>query len=493
MDFGFGINIIEGECMVVFIDGLAGDFAPQNFGENVVGIIFHVIVLFCCFLLLFAMSFAKITENEERFNEKRIKMKKIWMALVCGVWWATGVAAANLYQVANVPIAAEVGTAMEARDIAIANGQVDAFWVLLRKMVQSDDLTKLPLVGQDEVVNFVQNVSLSDEKTTATKYMASMTVTFKPRAVQDFLTENQVPFLVQAPPTALVVPVYRHGADVWLVEADSPVYTALRNVVSANGLFEWVLPESDPDTAEMIRAAWSAPESDLWRDILSGVGVGRVFLWEVIQEHRDSLLICVPRFLTNMDNISNEVKTFWKYSLLRNQSAWDYYLEENRIYGDTQFTRFYMDLKDKSSSAQIIGEIKSLWKNRDVIIVEGKESRLGVGNDLFIDSNSVRRIICPAENAYCYYDRILCETKKLGRDYLFIIALGPTATVLAYDLSREGFQAIDMGHIDIEYEWFLRQSSSKIAIKGKYVNECHTRGGVVDDGVYLSQIIAIVD
>ncbi len=210
-------------------------------------------------------------------------MKKIWMALVCGVWWATGVAAANLYQVANVPIAAEVGTAMEARDIAIANGQVDAFWVLLRKMVQSDDLTKLPLVGQDEVVNFVQNVSLSDEKTTATKYMASMTVTFKPRAVQDFLTENQVPFLVQAPPTALVVPVYRHGADVWLVEADSPVYTALRNVVSANGLFEWVLPESDPDTAEMIRAAWSAPESDLWRDILSGVGVGRVFLWEVIQ------------------------------------------------------------------------------------------------------------------------------------------------------------------------------------------------------------------
>ena len=216
-------------------------------------------------------------------------------------------------------------------------------------------------------------------------------------------------------------------------------------------------------------------------------------LREVIQGHRDNLLICVPRFLTNMDNISNEVKTFWKYSLLRNQSAWDYYLEENRIYGDTQFTRFYMDLKDKSSSAQIIGEIKSLWKNRDVIIVEGKESRLGVGNDLFIDSNSVRRIICPAENAYCYYDRILCETKKLGRDYLFIIALGPTATVLAYDLSREGFQAIDMGHIDIEYEWFLRQSSSKIAIKGKYVNECHTRGGVVDDGVYLSQIIAIVD
>lgn len=216
-------------------------------------------------------------------------------------------------------------------------------------------------------------------------------------------------------------------------------------------------------------------------------------LREVIQDHRDSLLICVPRFLTNMDNISNEVKTFWKYSLLRNQNAWNYYLEEKRIYGDTQFTRFYMDLKDKSFSAQIIGEIKSLWKNRDIIIVEGKESRLGVGNDLFNDSSSVKRIICPAENAFCYYERILCETKKMGKDNLFIIALGPTATVLAYDLSREGFQAIDMGHIDIEYEWFLRQSSSKIAITGKYVNECHTRGGSIYSAVYQSQIVAVID
>ncbi len=216
-------------------------------------------------------------------------------------------------------------------------------------------------------------------------------------------------------------------------------------------------------------------------------------LREVIQEHRDNLLICVPRFLTNMDNISNEVKTFWKYSLLRNQNAWDYYLEESRIYGDTQFTRFYMDLKDKSSSANIIEEIKSLWRNRNVVIVEGEESRLGVGNDLFNDSSSVKRIICPAENAFCYYERILCETKKMEKDNLFIIALGPTATVLAYDLSREGFQAIDMGHIDIEYEWFLRQSSSKIAITGKYVNECHTRGGSIYSAVYQSQIIAVID
>ncbi len=210
-------------------------------------------------------------------------MKKIGIFLMCLVGWTTHVAAADLYQVDNIPISAEVNNAKEARAVAIANGQVDAFWQLVRKMVKNDDLIRIPLLGQNEVVDFVQNVSLVDEKTTATKYMAFMTVTFKPRAIQDFLTENQVPFLVQAPPAALIVPVYRHGDAVWLVEAESPVYSALKGIVSKNGLFEWVLPESDEDTAAIIRDAWMNPDVNVWGDVLAGIGVGRLVLWEVTQ------------------------------------------------------------------------------------------------------------------------------------------------------------------------------------------------------------------
>ena len=44
---------------------------------------------------------------------------------------------------------------------------------------------------------------------------------------------------------------------------------------------------------------------------------------------------------------------------------------------------------------------------------------------------------------------------------MIIIALGPTATVLAYDLAKEGYQALDMGHFDIEYEWYLRNATKK--------------------------------
>ena len=49
--------------------------------------------------------------------------------------------------------------------------------------------------------------------------------------------------------------------------------------------------------------------------------------------------------------------------------------------------------------------------------------------------------------------------------------MGPTATVLAYDLSMHGIQALDIGHIDIEYEWYLKKDRTHQRIDGKYVSE----------------------
>ena len=79
---------------------------------------------------------------------------------------------------------------------------------------------------------------------------------------------------------------------------------------------------------------------------------------------------------------------------------------------------------------------------------------------------------------------------------MYLLALGPTATALAYDLYKSGYQAIDIGHVDIEYEWFLKKASKKMKIKGKYIGEgVSTKeerlniGDIVDEK-YESQIIA---
>ena len=141
--------------------------------------------------------------------------------------------------------------------------------------------------------------------------------------------------------------------------------------------------------------------------------------------------------------------------------------------------------------------LKMLWNDRDIYIIEGVKTRLGVGNDLFDNCKSLHRIIGPAENAFDKYDKILDHIISLvPKSVLLIIALGPTATILAYDLSQLGYRAIDIGHVDIEYEYFLRKAQDKIKIPGKYVNEV-SGGAQVDetitDKAYSESIVCRID
>ena len=135
---------------------------------------------------------------------------------------------ADLYEVRDIPVSAELNSPSEAREMAIANGQVDAFWKLMQKMVSESDLQNVPMMDTEKVLDLVQNVSLSDEKATATKYMATLTVHFKPTAVQDFLTQNRIPFLIQDLTPTVVIPVFQKDGETFLLDDNNPVYQFLK-------------------------------------------------------------------------------------------------------------------------------------------------------------------------------------------------------------------------------------------------------------------------
>lgn len=97
---------------------------------------------------------------------------------------------------------------------------------------------------------------------------------------------------------------------------------------------------------------------------------------------------------------------------------------------------------------------------------------LGYGNDLFDNAKSIKRILCPNKNAWDKYDEILdAVIHNTTKADLIILALGMTATIMAYDLALSGRQALDLGHSDIEYEWMKMGAVEKVAIPGKFTNE----------------------
>ena len=118
-----------------------------------------------------------------------------------------------------------------------------------------------------------------------------------------------------------------------------------------------------------------------------------------------------------------------------------------------------------------------------------------VGNELFDNAKSIQRILGPEKDAFNRYNELLEAAQLYGKNKLILIALGMTATVLAYDLAKLGFWTIDIGHIDIEYEWFLRGAKDKIALEGKYVNEVLGGNIVIEEAPreYWNEVIMSVE
>lgn len=190
--------------------------------------------------------------------------------------------------------------------------------------------------------------------------------------------------------------------------------------------------------------------------------------------YRDNkIIICIPDVFTY-----NKYKRFtlsaakhWAKFVMNNRKKLYKIIDFQYKYGDSLFTRQYIDLKDKSKTDEYYFNVKRIWDDRNVVIVEGRYTRFGVNNDLLDNARSVRRILCPEKDAFNKYKEILKACLKQEPKTLFLVALGPTATVMTVDLAFRGFQAIDIGHLDIEYEWFLKKASKKEVVANKYVNE----------------------
>ena len=161
-------------------------------------------------------------------------------------------------------------------------------------------------------------------------------------------------------------------------------------------------------------------------------------------------------------------------------------------YGSASFSRPYIIFKDASPIGDYFEKMKKIWEGCDILLAEGEKSRLGVGNDLFDGAKSVKRILCPQTQCFDRYDDILNEIKKYSTDHLVLLSIGPSASIMPRDLVPLGYQALDIGNVDTEYEWFRAGTRERIAVQGKYFSEAQNSLDIeyVKDKRYFEQIVA---
>ena len=196
-------------------------------------------------------------------------------------------------------------------------------------------------------------------------------------------------------------------------------------------------------------------------------------LIEVFQSDDERMLVAAAQNFIGLDKYKEEdadiIRIYMEGKTREDIIA---FFNPKRKYYDAYVSRPYVIYKSDQNAEEIFSLFKEVWKNRNVVMVEGEYVRTGIGNDLFAGAQSVKRIVCPATNAWNVYDEILrCVQRHAKEDDLICISLGPTASVLAYDLAVDGFQALDIGQLDNEYEWYLSGTEERIPIKGKMVAE----------------------
>lgn len=216
-------------------------------------------------------------------------------------------------------------------------------------------------------------------------------------------------------------------------------------------------------------------------------------LMEVMGQNLKGLLICVPGIFGKLEGLGRLAFRFALHHQFRYRHDWLAILSPAQIYGDTFITRPYLGYEPsrRKVSGDIFRKLFSIWRGKDVVLIEGSKSRVGVGNDMFKEASSLARILCPPENAYSKYREILAAALQIGKDKLILLALGPAAKVLAYDLFLAGYRVVDIGHADMEYEMYLRQESIQTKVRYKYFGEIKERDPEeYTEPEYLRQIIA---
>ena len=213
-------------------------------------------------------------------------------------------------------------------------------------------------------------------------------------------------------------------------------------------------------------------------------------LKEVIQSEENNLVVGIlgfygAMFLSEDQENANAVRSYLTPEVRKQHLS---LLSPLRVYGNTDV----FAVKDMER----VHAVQKIWEGRDCIIIEGEKTRFGVGNELLGGATSVKRILCPSRSAFDRYEEILGCAREQTKNAVILISLGPTATVLAYDLAKDGYQAIDIGHCDIFYEVYCRsENQNKDIMSGNLRFKDYAAGGGDEigdakDEKYASEIIA---
>ena len=190
--------------------------------------------------------------------------RRTWALALAGlitVWTAAGdpaAAAGDVFSVSGIEVDETADTASSARAVAFRRGQRAALTALLQRLTRRADHGRLPSVDAERAEFLVQGLEVANERTSNVRYLANMTVSFKPPEIRRLLREAGIPFAETPSKPVLVLPVLRQGDAALLWEPANLWRDAWSKLPLSRGLVPLILPVGDLSDITDVDAAQAA-------------------------------------------------------------------------------------------------------------------------------------------------------------------------------------------------------------------------------------------
>ena len=152
---------------------------------------------------------------------------------------------ADLFTVRAVAVDATAETAPAARDRAVAEGRRQAFKRLVDRLVPASDAARIPAPTDAELQRMVLGFEVANERSSAVRWIADLTLAFDPNRVRSVLRAAGAPYAETRSLPVLVIPLYETGGETILWKEPNPWRNAWYELPPQDGLVPFVVPYGD--------------------------------------------------------------------------------------------------------------------------------------------------------------------------------------------------------------------------------------------------------
>jgi hypothetical protein len=161
----------------------------------------------------------------------------------------------HVFTVIGVAVDVTAETAAAAREAAHAEGHVKALEKLLARLLPRDEFALLRPFKAAEILAYVQDFSVANERTSDVRYLAELTFRFQPEAIRELLRANGLQHAETMSKPVVVLAIFGVEGEALLWGEGNPWWTAWAARPPGGWLVPLIVPLGDLGDLTAVDAA----------------------------------------------------------------------------------------------------------------------------------------------------------------------------------------------------------------------------------------------